>query len=245
MYEIITGDCLGGLQMLPDKYANMCFTSPPYNLKLRVRGGKYVSRGKDNSIGCNKYLHYNDDLPIHEYYSFHKQVLQELLRVSGLVFWNVQIVTGSKEAIFKITGDYAEYIKDVIIWDKGHGQPAMNSNTLNKATELIFVFESPAVKGRALTTAYFERGTMPDIWRCKRAKPIKGHGARFPQDLVDKAILNFSQPGDIIIDPFAGTGTTGVSALKNNRRFLGYEIDETYSSIAKKELQKVWSEYVL
>jgi site-specific DNA-methyltransferase (adenine-specific)/modification methylase len=67
--------------------------------------------------------------------------LTELLRVSKCVLWNYQIVTGSKEAVFKLIGDFSDKIKDIIIWEKT-GQPAMHEQVLNSCYEFIIVFEN-------------------------------------------------------------------------------------------------------
>ena len=80
-------------------------------------------------------------MQIDEYYKFHSEVLSELLRVSNLVFYNIQIVTGSKRAFFKMIGDFSENLKDIIVWDKRYAQPAIGEQVLNRRTELILVFE--------------------------------------------------------------------------------------------------------
>ena len=71
---------------------------------------------------------------------FHTNVLRELLRISKVVFYNIQIVTGSKRSVFKMIGDFSEQLKDIIVWDKGVAQPAMQKQVLNRRTELILVF---------------------------------------------------------------------------------------------------------
>lgn len=75
------------------------------------------------------------------------------------------------------------------------------------------------------------------MWQIKRGKKaIKTHGATYPIELVDKIITNFSAEGDTIIDPFMGTGTTGLSCKKNNRDFIGIELDSDYFEFACKNL---------
>ena len=106
-------DCLEGLKLLSDNSVDLVVTSPPYNMRTRIRNGEYTTREKSEHFS-KKYEHFSDDLTIEEYYDFHKNVLTELLRVSKCVLWNYQIVTGSKSAVFRLLGDFADQIKDII-----------------------------------------------------------------------------------------------------------------------------------
>ena len=235
--QLYHGDCLEYLKKMDDLSVDLTFTSPPYNMRTRVRNGKYTTRETGEHFS-KKYEDFHDALSIEEYYEFHKNVLTELMRVSKTTIWNIQIVTGSKEAVFKLIGDFNKNIKDIIVWDKGNGQPAMHSGVLNSVVEYLIIFESDAKAGRCFNRSYFDRGTLNNIWRIKRAKSIKGHRARFPEELADKVILNFSKPGDIIFDPFLGTGTTAISAIKNNRKFIGCELSEKYFDYILEKIHK-------
>ena len=232
MLNLIHGDCLEVMKTLPDASIDLTVTSPPYNMRTRVRNGKYTTREKSEHFS-KKYEHFDDALPINEFYEFHSKVLNELLRVSKIVCYNFQIVTGSKEAFFKMIGDFNRQIKDIIIWDKNTGQPAMHSNILNSCYEFILVMENDSIAGRHITNAKFKRGEMNNILRIKRGKKIHGsHGAVFPEDLVKELILAFSSEQNVILDPFMGTGTTGVVAKKLNRKFIGIELTKEYLNVA-------------
>ena len=90
-------------------------------------------------------------------------------------------------------GDFNEQLKDIIVWDKGVAQPAMQKQVLNRRTELILVFETDYPISRQYRYANFERGKLNDIWEIKRGKKIsKNHGAVFPEELVFKILENFS-----------------------------------------------------
>ena len=128
------------MKRMEDSSIDLVVTSPPYNMNLRISNGKYHSRQVTKEL-TTKYSDFSDNLPIEEFYKLHLQILKELIRVSDLVFYNIQIVTGSKRAFFKIIGDLNEYLKDIIVWDKGHGQPAIGEKVLNRQSELILVFE--------------------------------------------------------------------------------------------------------
>jgi site-specific DNA-methyltransferase (adenine-specific)/modification methylase len=242
---IYNESCLETLSKLKDGDVDLVITSPPYNMNLRIRNGKYCSRQIVKEFST-KYINFDDNLPIEEYNEFHTKVLKELLRVSGLVFYNVQIVTGSKRSVFKMIGDMADYLKDIIVWDKVHGQPAMQEQVLNRRSELILVFEKDYPISRKFNNATFARGTLDDVWQIKREKnKVKGHGAVFPSELVYKILSNFSKENDIVYDPFMGTGTTAVVAKKLKRNYIGSEINKSYIDISKDRLILTQEELII
>lgn len=236
--KIYQESCIDTLRKMTDNSVDLVVTSPPYNMNLRIRKGKYCSRQIVKELST-KYTEFPDNLPLEEYNKFHTEVLKELIRVSDIVFYNIQIVTGSKRSIFKMIGDLSDFLKDIIVWDKKYGQPAIQSQVLNRRTELILVFEKDYPISRQFRKkGNFTRGTLGDLWVINRERSGKeSHGAVFPQELVKKILTNFSQEGDLIYDPFMGTGTTAVAAKKMNRNFIGSEISTAYIEIAKQRLQ--------
>lgn len=238
--KIHNEDCLKTLKKLEEDSIDIVVTSPPYNMNLRIRNGDYISRQIVKEIST-KYENFDDNLPIDDFFNFHKKVISELLRVSNLIFYNIQIVTGSKRAFFRLIGEFSNDIKDIIIWDKGNAQPAMKEQVLNRRTELIIVFDKDYPISRQFRKkGFFDRGKLDDIWKIKRERSIDGgsHGAIFPQELVSKILLNFSQEGDVVYDPFMGTGTTAIVAKKLGRNFIGSEINPNYVELAKKRLEQ-------
>ena len=235
--KIYNEDCFETLNRMPDKFVNLVITSPPYNMRTRIRNGEYTKREKIDHFS-KKYKHFSDDLPINDFYLFHSKVLRELLRVSKIVCYNFQIVTGSKEAFFKIIGEFNRDIKDIIIWDKGNGQPAMHGMVLNSCYEMILILEDDKKSGRVIQNAKFNRGEMNNILRISRGeKIIDSHGAIFPEKLAGELMKAFSEENDLIYDPFIGSGTTGVVSLKLNRNYIGSEITEEYFKIANSRIQ--------
>ncbi|MFV0500857.1 MAG: DNA methyltransferase [Bacteroidales bacterium] len=160
---IYNESCEETLKRLKNSSVDIVITSPPYNMNLRIRNGKYCSRQVIKEEFSTKYDSFNDNLPIEEYYQFHSKIISELLRVSNLIFYNIQIVTGSKRAFFKIIGDYSDFLKEIIIWDKGVAQPAMAKNVLNRQSELILVFDNNNAISRQFDKCNFKRGTLNDI----------------------------------------------------------------------------------
>lgn len=236
--KIHVGNCLDHMAAMPDGFVDLIVTSPPYNMRTRIRNGQYTTREWSDHFS-KKYVHFRDDLPVAEFYSFHRKAIRAMLRVSPVILYNIQIVTGSKEAFFKLIGTYRRYIKDVISWDKGFGEPAMHPQVLNAAWEMILVIESSGEAGRAIKHGNFGRGELPNKWSVPKVRGANGngHGATFPLELARKAIANFSAEGDIIYDPFAGLGSTLIAAHQLGRRWIGSEISQEYVDLANKRLE--------
>lgn len=238
------GDALESLTILKDSGMRFAitFTSPPYNLGYGVKYGRYISR----PYGRNqKYLRFADALTVDEYFRYHRAVLRLCMDISRYVFWNVQLVSGNKEAVFKIFGEYAGCIRDVVIWDKKSGEPAMSPGVLNRVTELILIFSASAQPGRKFPDVFFERGNLDDIWRIPRERNrfSDRHRAIQPVALPEVAIRYWTKENETILDPFCGTGTTLVAAVKNHRKAVGIDQDLTYLKISQQrvlsELQKL------
>ena len=224
---------------MKDGSVDVVITSPPYNMNLRIRNGKYCSRQIVKELST-KYSNFDDNLPIDEYYELHLNILKELLRVSDMVFYNIQIVTGSKRAIFKIIGELSDYLKDIVIWDKGHGQPAMAERVMNRRTELVLIFDKNNAISRQFEKCNFKRGTLDDLWLIKRGKKVSSeHGAVFPEELVSTILDNFTNEGDVIYDPFMGTGSTAVVCKKLKRKYIGSEISKEYMKVINERLKGV------
>jgi len=237
--RIILGDALETLLEMEDKSVDYVITSPPYNMNLRISKGKYISRQVLKEEFSTKYNTFTDNLPIEEFYQYHKQVIEQLLRVTkNQIFYNISIVTGSKRAFFKLIGNFCDNLKEIIYWDKGKEQPAMCSGVLNRRMEIILVFDNDNPISRMFNNAMFERGTFSDL--LKISPDIhKEHKASFPIDLVKTIIENFTREGDIILDPFMGTGTVALASVSSNRKYLGIEMDPYYVSLSYLRLKQI------
>jgi DNA modification methylase len=165
--------------------------------------------------------------------------IDEMLRLArGIVFYNVQMITGNKWAVLKILGKYADRIREVLIWDKITSEPAMHAGCLNSEYELIIAFDKADCKGRQFRTANFERGTMANVIRIGKNRE-NDHRAAFPLLLPQTLIHYFTNEGDIIADPFMGSGTTAVAAKELGVHYIGYELNERFWNIANERLQGI------
>lgn len=242
MIDLYNGDCLEVIPELINKgiKVDCIITSVPYNMNLRIMGGKYVSRcnNRNHQIEfSNKYDNYQDDLPMDVYFKFQDEFISKALQVTDLMFYNIQMITGNKVALLQLMGKYAEKIKEIIIWNKGYGQPAMQTGVLNSQYEFIIVFQNSKPYNRSFDTALFDRGTLSNVWDIKRERNnlIK---AGFPKELVKRILTNFVKDGSIILDPFMGSGTTGVACKELGYDFIGVEMDKEMFEKAKERINE-------
>ena len=241
MIKLHNDDCLNILPQLDDDSVDLVVTSPPYNMKLRVRNGKYCQREK-NKI-TDKYEEFADNLSMEDYFEFQKNVITELIRVGKVVFYNVQFLSGNKRALYRIIGEFSDYIKEIIVWDKVNGQPAVHHGVLNSQYEIIIVFDKYNSINRMFDVANFDRGTLSNVWGIKREKKtVKNHGAAFPLSLANRIITTFSNKGDTVLDPFLGTGTSGVASVLNERKFIGIELSKNYFDISTERINDTVAE---
>ena len=237
-YTLHHGDCMGVMKALPDDAADLVFTSPPYNMNLRIsaRGDgtfRHHSRQIVREIST-KYAAFDDNMPMDEFLAFNRGAVTELLRIYPIVFYNIQFLTGNKSAFFRLIGEFSEQLKEFIVWDKEAAQPAVGDAVLNSQFEVILVFARDGAATRRFDTAQFPRGTVSNLWRIKRGrKQHKDHGAIFPEALADMVVRNFSRAGDVVLDPFMGTVTTGVAAVRLDRKFIGIELSRDYLDFAR------------
>lgn len=225
-------DCLQTMSRMPDKFVNLIVTSPPYNFDA------------GSGLG-NKYNGKRDRMTQDDYFEWSKKVIDEALRISKLVCYNIQMIAGNKTALMKLIGNYAEQMREIIIWDKKYSEPAMNEKVLNSEWEFILLMSEQG-GGRKIDEAEFERGTVSNILRVNKNKGSgENHSACFPNAIPDRLINYFSKEGELIYDPFMGLGTTAISAIKYKRNFIGSEISDEYCKIAEKRIAPYLNQTVL
>jgi DNA modification methylase len=247
--NIYNCDCIDGMKQIPNGSVDCCITSPPYNICLRVHGEKYTHRTKGEEragLNVNKYTNgLSDSLCMDDYFKWQCECIDEMMRITkGVVLYNIQIVTGNKRAVLQILGKYADHIREVMIWDKKNAEPAIMVGCLNSEYELIIAFDHGDCKGRQFKDANWERGTFSNVLRIGKNRE-NDHRAAFPLLLPRTLIHNFTKEGDIVLDPFCGSGTTCIAAIKEKRHFLGFELSKEYFDKAIKRIENEQAQLTL
>ena len=246
---IILGDCIEALKALPPKSVDLVFADPPYNLQL---GGDLLR--PDNS----KVDAVDDDWDRFEsfatYDAFTKAWLTECRRVlkdDGAIW-----VIGSYHNIFRVgctLQDLGFWILNDIIWRKSNPMPNFKGTRFTNAHETL-IWASKGKGARRYTFNYDamkmanDELQMRSDWtlplctgeeRLKDEHGVKAHPTQKPEALLHRVILASTKPGDIVLDPFFGTGTTGAAAKRLGRRYVGIERDEAYAKVAADRIAKV------
>lgn len=217
MFNVLHGDCLEVMKDMTSKSVDVAFTSPPYNRKRN-----------------DKYKNYNDQ--IEDYFGFLCDFTDELLRIcKGYVFVNVQKNYYQKKDIFKYIGKYANKIAEIVVWEKTNPMPASGKSITNSYEFFICLSDKPLKSN----TTYTKNIISTSV---NSATTTKIHKAVMKQEVSDWFIEKFTKPEDIVIDPFMGTGTTGVSCRKLHRGFIGVGIDNEYYEIAKERINTAYKE---
>lgn len=231
--KIILGDCLEVMKDIPDNSIDLIITSPPYN-KKGFRGGKNTT-GK-NWKNCNiEYENYSDNLPEEQYKNLQVITLNEFYRIikpNGSVFYNHKVRRYNNKASFPdfvLKSNLNLY--QLIIW-KRSGAHDKNIQYLFPTTELIFWLAKEKPKTFKNNANY-----KSEVWEMFQ-KPNSDHPAPFPIELPTNCILLTTTEGDLVLDPYAGIGTTLLASTIHNRNFIGIEIDEKYHKISEENLRE-------
>lgn len=219
---LLNGDCIEAMAdaITRGLKVDYCFTSPPYN---RVRNDKY------NNYADTK----------NNYYEFLKTVIEQNLSVCKYLFLNIQKNYYNKNEVFKLLGDYADKIIEIIVWTKTNPMPASGTNITN-SYEFIVVLSNTEKSLKAKKT-YTKNHIETSVYSENPYKKI--HRAVMKPEVVDWFIERFTDEGDTILDCFMGVGTTGVSCIRNNRNFIGIELDKQYFDIAKERIEKTKEDF--
>ncbi len=238
MDEILLGDCLDLFREVPDQSIRTIHTSPPYNIERDYHG-------------------YADNLANKEYLDFLEKVLSECRRTlvpGGSLFWQTGYTTERDGYIipldhltFHLFTKLGFRLKDRIIW-RYWGGTAFKSKFTNKhETILWWVKAVPGVTGPKFDVFHVREATKfldprnnlfgrnpGNVWEVDRvaygSSDQTSHIAVFPEEISDRIVLTTSDVGDVVLDPFSGSGTVCKVAKARGRCFLGFEISPLYHS---------------
>jgi len=220
MIKIVNEDCYKHLKTLHNNYFDVVITSPPYNF-----GG----RRKINTKAKAKYEHFTDNRS--DYADWSIAIIEELLRVTKKhIFWNVQALSKNKQDVFKIMGHFADHIIQNFIWYKPNSSPSSRPYYVSNYVEYVLCIsnEKYLKSNLAFNKNFFEITNKPTKY--------PEHNAVMSQELADELVERYTNENDLILDPFCGVGTTGISAKKFNRHFYGIDIVKRYCEISEQNL---------
>lgn len=232
--KFVCGDSLSLMQTLPSKSVDLCITSPPYNLKNSTGNGMKANTKTGKWAGAalqNGYSHYNDCMPHKEYADWQHNCLKEMFRLlkdDGAIFYNHKwrVQDGLLQDRQDIIRDLP--VRQIIIW-KRKGGINFNPGYFLPTYEVIYLIAKPDFKLKPKANAY------GDVWEFKQEMKNE-HPAPFPVDLIDRIVA--STTSKIILDPFMGSGTTALAAIKNKRQYVGLELSPEYCKMSKDRIKR-------
>lgn len=252
------GDCIAGLASLPDRSIDVCLTDPPYSRGLYTRwrtngrppapAGDRPSRPKERPRGprrsgvhdramstayaelANERIGAAEDIA--------QPVAQHLLRVCRrwiVVFCDEEATGLWLDAFGGRTHDGGSVVR-VGIAVKANPMPQVSGDRPAAGHEVVIVAHASRVKGEG--PMRWNGGGRAAVWTypavTQHDRPA--HPCPKPLPLMAALVRDFSDRGETILDPFAGSGTTGVAAIAHGRRFIGWERDPEYHEVARKRL---------
>ena len=210
--------------------AAITFTSPPYNA------------GKEGWLGSSesKYEGDADDSDWRDYSQFLSEFTRNHLSRCCYLFINIQMLRGNKLALIDFMHTFMFNIADIIVWDKENAQPAMAENILNSQFEFILILIEEVPANRKVGTKNF-RGTISNVYKGspQRTNDYAGvHSATFPMHLPEFIIGSFTAEGDVVFDPFLGTGTTLIACEQMGRVCYGMELNPSFLELSIQRWEK-------
>jgi modification methylase len=246
--RIIVGDCVAQMAALPAASIDLVFADPPYNLQLKGD----LKRPDDSRVDA-----VDDDwdkfASFAEYDAFTRVWLaacRRLLKPAGTLW-----VIGSYHNIYRVGAilqDLGFWILNDVVWRKSNPMPNFRGRRFTNAHETLiwaareqtsrYTFNYEALKAGNEDIQVRSDWTLPLCTGEERLKDQDGtklHPTQKPEALLARAILAASRPGDVVLDPFFGTGTTGAVAKRLGRSFIGIEREKSYARAAEQRIAAI------
>ncbi len=243
-FKLFNDDCIKRLKKIENKSIDMIFADPPYFLSS---GGVSCHSGKQVSVNKAKW---DKSIPIEDKIKFNRKwirLCREILKDNGSIW-----ISGTFHNIYAI-GVALELegfsIINNITWQKPNPSPNLACRCFTNSTETILWARKQLTakkKGKHtfnyLLMKKINGGKqMKDVWLIplvkKEEKKYGKHPTQKPLALLERIILASTNEGDLILDPFNGSGTTGLASVKLNRRYIGIEKEKEYCELTKKRLE--------
>lgn len=245
-FSLINGDTFKVLKKIEDKTFDIIFADPPYFLSnngITCSGGKMISVNKGD---------WDKSLTLKEKHSFNKRWIKECYRIlkdtgtiwiSGTLHNIYSIGMALEESGFKILNN--------ITWQKTNPPPNLACKTFTHSTEAI-LWARKDLKNVKYTFNYDAmkqmnaNKQMKDVWTTSLTKPSEKkqgkHPTQKPLEILDKIILASTKENDLILDPFCGSSTTGISAVKLGRKYIGIDNEKEYLDLSIRRYEELEEE---
>lgn len=250
--QILQGDCIEHLNALPEKSIDLIFADPPYNLQLQNDLHR-PNMSKVDAVDDD----WDQFASFESYDAFTRQWLsacKRILKPTGSIW-----VIGSYHNIFRvgtIMQDLGFWMLNDVIWVKTNPMPNFRGVRFANAHETMiwastgkgakYTFNHQAMKGlneeKQMRSDWWLLSLATGAERIKDENGDKAHSTQKPEALLYRVILSSSNPGDVVLDPFFGSGTTGAIAKSLHRNWIGIEREEKYIKVAQKRIDAVQPE---
>ncbi len=245
---ILDGDCIAAMNSLPEASIDLIFADPPYNLQLKGE----LHRPDNSKVDAvdDAWDQFSSFRAYDDFTRSWLSAARRLLKPNGAIW-----VIGSYHNIFRVGAsmqDAGFWLLNDVVWRKSNPMPNFRGKRLTNAHEtLIWASKSEDSKytfNYEALKALNEGIQMRSDWvlpictgheRLKDENGCKAHPTQKPESLLHRVLVATTKPGDVVLDPFFGTGTTGAVAKKLGRDFIGIEREAAYREVALKRLETV------
>jgi len=231
--KLLKGDALKLIKRIERKSVDLIFADPPYNLS----GKSYQTCKSGKMVQCDK-GEWDKLENIHEFNKEWIRLCIDVLKDDGTIW--ISGTLHNHPSIGVIFKELKLWIINDVIWFKPNAPPLRITNRFVPSTELIWVASK--------TKKYFfnydmakkmnDGKQMRNMWILSTGRHKTPHPTEKPEKLLNRILMIGSKEGGTILDPFMGSGTTGVVAKRLKRKFIGFEIDDNYFEIAKKRIKE-------
>ena len=231
------GDCLAVMSRMPAASVNLVVTSPPYNLLNSTGNGmKNGNGGKWAGAALMQgYAGHADRMPHADYVDWQRECIRQMLRAltpDGAIFYNHKwrVQRGLLQDRADIMDGFP--VRQIIIWQRAGGFNH-NPGYFLPTYEVIYLIANPEFRLAP------KAGGIGDVWQIRqdRGNP---HPASFPVELARRAIA--ATTAEVVLDPFIGSGTTAVAALREGRQYIGIDLSEEYCRMARQRVARIAAE---
>lgn len=245
---IIDGDCIEAMNALPANSIDLIFADPPYNLQLK---GDLHRPDNSQVDAVDDAWDKFDSFAVYDKFTREwLKAARRLLKPTGAIW-----VIGSYHNIFRVGAalqDAGYWILNDVIWRKSNPMPNFRGKRLTNAHETMiwaskeeggkYTFNYEALKALNDGVQMRSDWVLPICTGHERLKDENGdkaHPTQKPQSLLHRVIVGSTNPGDVVLDPFFGTGTTGAVAKMLGRDYIGIEREAAYRNVAEKRLKNI------